>query len=80
MNKVHIVFMISDLQTYHEWISLFPGLETRCEVMFLDDLSKDGYSSLTRTFLDRSKMDEGAPDEDRDNLVKGMVSTKETIK
>lgn len=72
--------MISDLQTYHEWISLFPGLETRCEVMFLDDLSKDGYSSLTRTFLDRSKMDEGAPDEDRDNLVKGMVSTKETIK
>lgn len=43
MRHVHIVFMINDLQTYHEWISLFPGIETKCDVMFIDDLSRDGY-------------------------------------
>jgi hypothetical protein len=39
MNKAHIVLMVHDMQTYHEWFSLFPGLETRCDVMFMDDLS-----------------------------------------
>jgi len=28
MKHAHIVFMINDMQTYHEWFSLFPGLET----------------------------------------------------
>ena len=42
MKHVHVVFMISDLQTYHEWISLFAGLETKCDVMFMDDLSASG--------------------------------------
>jgi hypothetical protein len=39
----HVVFMINDMQTYHEWFSLFPGLETKCEVMFIDDLTNEGY-------------------------------------
>jgi len=47
MRHVHIVLMINDLQTYHEWISLFPGLETRFDVMFVDDLSTEGYKQMT---------------------------------
>ena len=85
MNRVHIVFTISDLQTYHEWMSLFPGLETRCEVMFMDDLSSKGYNILTDTFLKTSKKtDKRKPDEDQDvdqkDLVEGLVYTKEEIK
>ena len=43
MKHTHVVFIINDLQTYHEWISLFPGLETKCDVMFMDDLTSEGY-------------------------------------
>jgi hypothetical protein len=50
--------MIDDMQTYHEWFSLFPGLETKCDVMFMDDLTPTGFHSLTRTFLDRTKIDD----------------------
>ena len=39
----HIVLMINDMQTYHEWFSMFPGLETKCDVMFVDDLNKEGF-------------------------------------
>ena len=79
MNKVHIVFMISDLQTYYEWISLFPGLETRCEVMFLDDLVKDGYNKLTDAFLAGPKVDGDGADEDRESLVASLVYAKDAI-
>ena len=80
MNKIHIVFMISDLQTYHEWVSLFPGLETKCEVMFLDDISKKGYNTLTKTFLERSKMEKDEELEEDKGLVASLVCAKEKIK
>ena len=48
--------------------------------MFLDDLSEEGYKSLTRTFLERSKMDDDAADEDRAHLVASMVHAKEAVK
>ena len=41
--NVHIVFMITELQSYFEWVSLFPGLESKCEVLFMDELSTEGY-------------------------------------
>ena len=41
MQRAHVVFMIHDMQTYHEWFSLFPGLETKCDVMFVDDLTAE---------------------------------------
>lgn len=69
----HIVLMINDMQTYHEWFSLFPGLETKCDVMFIDDLTTDGYHQLTRTFLERSKIDEDMEENEKTNLVKSMV-------
>ena len=72
--------MISDLQTYHEWVSLFPGLETKCEVMFLDDISKKGYNTLTKTFLERSKMEKDEELEEDKGLVASLVFAKEKIK
>jgi hypothetical protein len=69
----HIVLMINDMQTYHEWFSLFPGLETKCDVMFIDDLNTDGYTQLTKTFLERSKIDEDMEENEKVNLVKSMI-------
>jgi hypothetical protein len=80
MKHAHIVFMINDLQTYHEWFSLFPGLETKCDVMFLDDLTTEGFHSLTRTFLERAKIDEDMEEEEKTHLVKSMVKAKEVAK
>lgn len=80
MKHVHVVFMINDMQTYHEWFSLFPGLETKCDVMFVDDLHTEGYRSLTGTFLERSKIDEDMDDEDKTHLIKSMVEAKEIAK
>jgi hypothetical protein len=80
MKNTHIVFMINDLQTYHEWFSLFPGLETKCDVMFVDDLNAEGYHSLTRTFLERSKIDDDMEEDAQTNLVKSIVQAKEIAK
>lgn len=80
MSKVHVVFMVSDMQTYHEWISLFPGLETKCDVMFMDDLSKEGFSHLTKTYLERSKMEEDVTEEEKKHLVNSLVLAKEKVK
>jgi hypothetical protein len=48
--------------------------------MFLDDLTTEGYHSLTRTFLERSKIDEDMEEEEKTNLVKSMVQAKEVAK
>lgn len=80
MKHVHVVFLVNNLQTYHEWFSLYPGLETKCDVMFLDDLTSDGFASLTRTFLERSKIDEEMEEDEKTNLVKSMVQAKEIAK
>lgn len=82
MSKVHIVFMIGELQTYYEWISLFPGLETRCDVLFLDDLVRGGYKELTDSFLAKEKtgLDAGdAAGEDREGLVASLVYAKDAV-
>ena len=72
--------MINDMQTYHEWFSLFPGLETKCDVMFVDDLSQDGYHTLTRAFLERTKIDNDMEEEEKTNLVKSILQAKEITK
>ena len=80
MQKAHIVMVINDMQTYHEWFSLFPGLETKCDVMHVDDLTKGGYKDLARNFLQRSKIDEEMESTEKNNLVESMVHTKEIVK
>jgi len=77
MQRAHVVFLVNDMQTYHEWFSLFPGLETKCDVMFVDDLTTEGYHSLTRAFLERTKIDEDMEDDEKTNLVKSIVQAKE---
>lgn len=80
MERVHIVFMVSDMQTYQEWFSLFPGLESKCDVMFLDDLTKDGYRSLARAFLERTNLDEDIEEDEKSSLVESLVHIKEIVK
>jgi hypothetical protein len=80
MKNTHIIFMINDLQTYHEWFSLFPGLETKCDAMFVDDLNAEGYHALTRTFLERSKIDDDMEEDAQTNLVKSIVQAKDIAK
>jgi hypothetical protein len=80
MHRAHVVFMIHDMQTYHEWFSLFPGLETKCDVMFLDDLNAEGYLSLTRAFLERTKIDDDMEEAEKTNLAKSIVGAKELAK
>jgi hypothetical protein len=72
--------MVNDLQTYHEWVSLFPGLETKCDVQFSHDLDKEGYQTLARNFLDRSKTEEHMSGDDRKNLVKAICFAKDKVK
>jgi hypothetical protein len=80
MQRAHIVLMVSDMQTYQEWFSLFPGLESKCDVMFMDDLNKDGYRSLARAFLERTDLDEDMEDDEKSNLVESLVHAKEIVK
>jgi hypothetical protein len=80
MKQVHIILSVNDKQTYHEWFSLFPGLETKCDVMFLDDLTKEGYRSLTKTFLNRSRIDDDMEEAEKTALIKSIVEAKEIAK
>jgi hypothetical protein len=73
MQRAHIVLVVNDMQTYHEWFSLLPGLETKCEVMFLDDLTSQGYQALTSAFLQRTKIDGDMEEADKTSLVKSIV-------
>ena len=48
--------------------------------MFLDDLTNEGYMSLTRNFLDRCKIDEDMEENEKLNLVKSMVKAKDVAR
>lgn len=80
MQRAHVVMVVNDMQTYHEWMSLFPGLETKCDVMFVDDLTPAGYRKLTRSFLERTKIDEDMEEREKNNLVESMYQAKEIAK
>lgn len=80
MQRAHVVMILNDMQTYHEWVSLFPGLETKCDVMFVDDLTPAGYRELTRTFLERTKIDDDMAEREKDGLVESMYQAKEIAK
>ena len=54
--NIHIVFLFSDLMSYKENFQLFPQLEYLCEVIFLDDMSPNGYLVTADCFLERSKI------------------------
>lgn len=53
---LHIVFLFSDLMTYKETFQLFPQLEYACEVMFLEDMTPQGYQVTAENFLARSNI------------------------
>lgn len=52
----HIVFLFSDLMSYKETFQLFPQLEYLCEVMFLDDITTQGYLETASNFQVRSNI------------------------
>lgn len=41
--QVHIVLIIEDLSTYFDWVTLYPALESMCEVIYMDEMSNEGY-------------------------------------
>jgi hypothetical protein len=41
--NMHIVMIIEEMQSYFEWVSLFPQIEYMFEVAYMDDLSNEGY-------------------------------------
>ena len=43
--------MIDYFKTYFEWVSLFPALEYLSEVIYMDELSTEGYKQLTQGFF-----------------------------
>jgi len=53
---LHIVFLFSDLMSYKETFQLFPQLEYYCEVMFLEDMTPQGYQVMADNFLARSNI------------------------
>lgn len=80
VQRAHVVLVVNDMQTYYEWFSLYPGMEARCDVMFVDDLSRDGYKQMTRAFLERTKIDEDMEDKERTSLVESITHSKEIVK
>jgi hypothetical protein len=48
--------------------------------MFLDDLNAEGYLSLTRAFLERTKIDDDMEEAEKTNLAKSIVGAKELAK
>ena len=51
LKNVHLVFLISDLNSYYEWVLMFPSLEAKCEVIYMEELSVEGYRQLTTEFF-----------------------------
>ena len=49
--NVHVVLIIEDLATYFDWVTLYPALEAMCEVIYMDEMSNEGYKQLTQSFF-----------------------------
>ena len=49
--NVHIVLIIEELSTYFDWVTIYPSLESMCEVMYMDEMSNEGYKQLTQAFF-----------------------------
>ena len=62
--QLHIVFLFSDLMSYKETFQIWPQLEYLCEVMFLDDISSQGYRDTAEFFLRRSNIKSDLINED----------------
>lgn len=56
---VHLVFIMSDLMSYKESITMFPQLEYMCEVAYFEDLTQQDYLDTAVTFFAHSHL----PDE-----------------
>ena len=54
--NIHIVFLFSDLMSYKETFQLFPQFEYLCEVMFMDDITQQGYLYMADQYLNRSNI------------------------
>lgn len=59
------MFLFSDLMSYKETFQIFPQLEYLCEVMFLDDISSQGYRDTAEFFLRRSNISSDLINEDQ---------------
>jgi hypothetical protein len=49
--NLHVVLVIEELSTYFDWVSIYPSLEAMCEVIYMDEMSNEGYKQLTQAFF-----------------------------
>ena len=49
----HIVITMSSTDQYVSWIGRFPGLETHCDVIFMNEPGNDKYVDYVRNYLKR---------------------------
>jgi len=45
--NMHIVLIIDEMQSYFEWVGLFPQIEYMFEVAYMDEMSNEGYKQMT---------------------------------
>ena len=72
------MLLVSEYSTYFEWVSMVPGLETRCEVVHMDELSLEGYRQLTTQFFENRDTDNGVLAEQK--IMKGLVEMRSITK
>lgn len=55
---LHIYVTINDLSTYYTWMSHFPALEVKTQVVFIEDPSRDQLMTMAQQFLKNRNVDE----------------------
>ena len=76
--QMHIVVVIEDMQSYFEWVGLFPQMEYMFEVAYMDDLSNEGYKQVTQAYLSNRESDNSIFAEAK--LTSAIVELKQLVK
>jgi hypothetical protein len=76
--NMHIVLMAEDLQSYFEWVGLFPALEYMFEVMYMDELSNEGFKQFTQNYLSNRESDNSIFAEAK--LTSAIVELRQLVK
>ena len=71
LKNLHLVFNLNHLETYHTYTSTFPHIETHFEVLYIDDMTNEGYVNLSQEYLMHRDIDE--------DLLRNNIMAKELV-
>lgn len=74
------MFLFSDLMTYKETFQLFPQMEYLSEVIFLDDITSNGYLAMAEGYLKRINTGKEIFMDDDQVLSKSLVEVRQRVK